>query len=195
MNLIDHAPAQVSEHGPGRGGEHQVQRLGSGNEHVGRAAHQRLPLGGRRVAGPHRDTQLGMVEPQLSRGGSDPLQRYPQVALDILVECLERGDVEQLDLVLGQRAPAKLVETGEEGGQRLARAGGSQDESMVAAMDGGPTQDLGRRGPADSFAEPLADGRREEVQDGGRIGDATDGPTQRFIDRLSHHAASLAARR
>ena len=54
---------------PGRRGEHQVERLGRGDEQVGRVAHQPAPLVGRRVAGAHADRRL--------RGRDDRAARPP----------------------------------------------------------------------------------------------------------------------
>ena len=65
-------------------GEHQVERLGRRDQDVGRLLEQLAPLLLRRVAGAHRDAQLRL----------EPGERAAQVALDVVVERLQRRDVE-----------------------------------------------------------------------------------------------------
>ena len=73
-------------------GEHEVQRLGRGDEDVGRGAQHRRPFPLRRVAGAHRDAHVG----------ADAAQRRLQVALDVVAQGLERRDVDEPE----RRAPA-----------------------------------------------------------------------------------------
>ena len=66
-------------------GEQQEERLGSRDEDVGRRLQHPPALVGGRVAGAHADRELRL----------EPGERAPQVALDVVVERLERRDVEQ----------------------------------------------------------------------------------------------------
>ena len=55
-------------------GDHQVQRLGRGDEDVRRTAHDRLPLGRRRVAAAHRRADHGQVVAHLDGDLADLLE-------------------------------------------------------------------------------------------------------------------------
>ena len=82
-------------------GDHQVQRLGRGDQDVRRRAAHRLALLLRGVARPQPDRDLG----------ADPLQRRPEVALDVVGEGLERRDVDDLGAraeLLGRRASESI---------------------------------------------------------------------------------------
>src|SRR5205085_3221124 len=63
----------------------------------------------------------------------------------------------------------EVVEAGEEGGQRFARAGRGEDEGVLARGDGGPALPLRGGRFAQGGAKPLADGRQEEVEGIGRV--------------------------
>ena len=65
-------------------GEHQVERLGRRDQDVGRLLDQRAALLGRRVAGADADAEAR----------AEPGERAAQVALDVVVERLQRRDVE-----------------------------------------------------------------------------------------------------
>src|SRR5206468_213416 len=68
------------------------------------------------------------------RLGRDPGQRHPQVALDVVVERLQRRDVEHAGTApLAVRGDP--VERPQKGGQGLARAGGGQDQGVLATGD------------------------------------------------------------
>ncbi len=65
VDLVDDAPLDSLEHLPCARGEHQVERLRRGDEHVRRLAKHRLAFGLRRVAGANGHAYLA----------ADPLQR------------------------------------------------------------------------------------------------------------------------
>ena len=65
-------------------GEHQVERLRRRDQDVGRLLHELAPLLRRRVAGADADAEARL----------EPGERPAQVALDVVVERLERRDVE-----------------------------------------------------------------------------------------------------
>src|SRR5882724_3002888 len=66
-------------------GKQQVQRLRSGDQDVGRVPQHRRALLLWRVSGAHADRQLRL----------QPGERAAQVALDVVVQRLERRDVDQ----------------------------------------------------------------------------------------------------
>jgi hypothetical protein len=85
VDLVDDHRLDVGEDVPRLRGQHQVQRLGRGDEDVGRAPQHRLPLALRRVAGAERDAEVG----------TDPGERRPEVPLDVVGERLQRRDVDE----------------------------------------------------------------------------------------------------
>ena len=65
-----------------------------------RAARAAVALGLRRVAGTHPGADVDVGQAQLAQRCADSRQRCLQVALDVVGERLERGDVDDLRLVL-----------------------------------------------------------------------------------------------
>ena len=88
---------------------------------------------------------------------ADSRQRAAEVALDVVVQRLERADVEHLNALAGPRA----VERPEEGRERLPRARRRLDERVLAGRDRGPAALLGRRRRVEGLLEPAADGGAE----------------------------------
>ena len=95
---------------------------------------------------------------------ADPGERGAQVALDVVGQGLERGDVEDTDVtgVLSccrwTGVAGEAVEGVEEGGEGLAAAGGGMDERVVALRDGGPAACLGLGRRLEARLEPCPDG-------------------------------------
>ena len=118
VDLVDDAPAGLREQVLGPAGEHQVQRLGCRDQDVRRPAQHRRALALGRVAGTDRDAQVG----------SDPAQRHPQVALDVVGERLERRDIHQADPCRGGLAVASPA--------RFARSPGSARSPRFARCIG-----------------------------------------------------------
>ena len=106
--------------------EQQVQRLGRRDQDVGRRPEHPLPVALRRVAGAHAHRERR----------ADPGERSAQVALDVVVERLERRDVEQPETLARRRVqPVDAEEKGREG---LPRAGRRLDEDVPARCDRRP---------------------------------------------------------
>jgi hypothetical protein len=87
MDLVDDHRFGRGEDLADPGGEHQVERLGGGDEDVGRGFAHRPAFGLGGVAGPQADRDLG----------ADPPQRRPQVALDVIGKRLQGGHVYEPD--------------------------------------------------------------------------------------------------
>jgi hypothetical protein len=122
--------------------QQQEERFGGGDEDVGRVAEERLALLLRRVARANRHAQLAL----------ETGERAAKVALDVVVERLQRRDVEQAQAVAGlRRQPVDAIQ---ERGQRLARTRRRLDERVLAARDRGPAELLGRRRRVEGPLEP-----------------------------------------
>jgi hypothetical protein len=158
VDLIDDAPARALEQRLGAAGEHQVERLGGGDEDVRRLAQHLLALllGG--VAGAHSHLELR----------SDPPQRRAQVAVDVVGERLQRRDVDEPDApvpaVLGRRLGGELIDPVQERGQRLARSRRSGDEHVLAGGDRRPRLLLRGGRTGERPREPVARALAEHVE-------------------------------
>ena len=126
--------------------------LGRGDEDVGRRAQHPPPLVGRRVAGAHRDGELR----------AQARERAAQVPLDVVVERLERGDVEEAEA--RARGLVQAVDPDEERGERLPGAGRRLDQDVPAARDRGPAELLGGSRAREGALEPLPRPRGEDVE-------------------------------
>ena len=117
-------------------------------------------LGRGRVAGAHRDRRFVDVLAEAFCGQGDPGERRPQVLLDVHGERTERRHVQHPAPALGRGRGLghQPVERPEERGERLARAGGREDQRVAALGDRGPALLLGRRRRIERRPEPGADG-------------------------------------
>ena len=82
----------------------------------------------------------------------EPGERAAQVALDVVVERLQRRDVEDAQPVAGRLAQA--VERVQERGERLSAARRRLDQDVRAGRDRGPAELLRRRRPGERALEP-----------------------------------------
>ena len=143
------------------GGQQQVERLGGRDQDVRRLAQHRRPFLLRRVAGADGD-----IERAVQAG-----QRAAQVPLDVVVERLERRDVQQAETLPGRLL--QPVDPVQERRQRLARAGRRLDERMAAAGDRGPAELLRRSRLREGALEPGARLRGEDVERAHRVSSST----------------------
>ena len=123
VHLVDDHRLHPAQGLAGLGGEHQEQRLGGGDQDVGRRRLDPATLLGSGVAGAQADPDLGHLGAETLRGLPDADQGRAQVALDVDGEGLERRDVEHpaAQLLLGHRLGGEPVDRPEERRQASCR--------------------------------------------------------------------------
>jgi hypothetical protein len=137
VDLVDDHRLDPGEDLTGLRAQDQVERLRGRDQDVGRIAAHGLALALRRIAG----TEAG-ADPFCA----DSLQRRAQVALDVIGERLERGDVDDPDPgAQPLRLAGEPIDPPQERGQGLARAGRGADQRICAGRDRRPPLRLGRR--------------------------------------------------
>ena len=161
VHLVDDHGLDAGEHLATLRGEQEVERLGRRDEDVRRVPQHLAPLLLRRVAGPDGDAELRL----------EPGERAAEVALDVVVQRLQRRDVEQAEPLTGRFG--QTVDPPEERGERLARPGRRLDEHVLAARDRRPGELLRRGRPGEGALEPRARARREHVERGGHVAERT----------------------
>jgi hypothetical protein len=127
--------------------EQQEQRLRGRDEDVWRRPEHSPPLLRRGVSGAH-----GHLEPRL-----ETRERATQVSFDVVVERLERRDVEQAETA--PRRFVQAVDPEQERRERLARPCRRLDEDVTALRNHRPAELLGRRGSLERSLEPRPRGR------------------------------------
>ncbi len=147
VHLVHDHEADGAERLSRAGGQQEEEGLGGRDEDVRRVPEHRRALFRRGVPGANADRELR----------ANARQGAAEVALDVVVERLERADVEHLDAFAGRRA----VEGPEERGERLPRAGRRLDQRVLSRRDRRPAAFLGRRRRVEGLLEPAADGGAE----------------------------------
>ena len=138
VDLVDDAPLGAGEQLLGAAGQHQVQRLGRGDQDVGRLAQHRLALALRRVAGADGDLEVGADARAAARAGCGRCRRRaPSAARRRRARCAARRP--------SRLAAAEPVDRLQERGERLARSGRGRDQDVLARGDRRPGLRLGRR--------------------------------------------------
>jgi hypothetical protein len=132
--------------------EQQEERLRGRDQDVRRLPEHRRALLLRRVPGADGDAELR----------AEAGKRAAQVPLDVVVERLERRDVEEPEPLTGRLG--QTVDRREEGGERLPRAGRRLDQDVAAARDRRPALLLRRRRRGEVALEPRACLGPEDVQ-------------------------------
>ncbi len=133
-------------------GEEQEERLRGRDEDVGRRLQHPPPLLGRRVAGAYGDAELR----------AQTRERPAQIPLDVVVQRLQRRDVEEPQPFTGR--VVQPVDPDEERGERLPRPGRRLDEDMPSARDRRPAGALRGRRPLERALEPGSRSRGEDVE-------------------------------
>ena len=143
-------------------GEQQVQRLGRGDEDVGGLAPEQRPLARGRVAGAHRHRRDPVLHARLGRQAGDAGDGRAQVALDVDRQRLERRHVQHAAAVgrLGRDGGPNISRSMrvQEGRQRLAAAGGREQQGGFPRRQRRPPQPLRVGGRRERPLEPRAGG-------------------------------------
>ena len=113
VDLVDDHPADVAQRVAGARCQHQVQRLGRGDQQIGGCAEQLPAVPCRRVTGAHADGRLVELDAETARLPLDAHERCPEVAVDIDRERLEGRDVQ--DAAAGVRRRNRIREHTVEG--------------------------------------------------------------------------------
>ena len=171
VDLVDDHRVDVGQRLAGPGGEQQEQRLGGGDEDVGRVGREAAADVGRGVAGAHADGDVREGRVPAGRGRPQAGQGRPEVALDVGGQGLERGDVEDPEaLALGdRRGGGQAVDGRQERGQGLARPGGGDHQHVLVGGEGVPGADLGLGGRGEGTLEPASGQGREPPETTGRL--------------------------
>ena len=195
VDLIDDDGLDGAQRPPHGGGEHEVEGFRRRDEDVRRAGAQTTALGGGSIARAHAHAHRNDRCSELRGGLGDPGQRTSQVPLDVDAQGLERGYVQHPHTAAavagrapvpgraatGRWVPDEPIDGGQEGGQRLARTGGRDDQRVLATVDGRPGA--------------LLDRRRAVREDGAEPGPGRGGEgirEPRGCDRFGGHAPSMA---
>ncbi len=132
----------------GLGAQDQVQGLGRRDQDLRGLLELALALPLRRIAGAHCHARQPHRLPQRLRRACDAGKGRAQVALDVVDQGLEGGDVEYAHTcAFIPPLAAKAVDAPQEGGQGLAASSGSGDERVPARGDHRPAETLRLRGP------------------------------------------------
>ncbi len=134
-----------------------------------RAATHSLAFRGRGVAGSDPGADFDVRKSAPAQPFADAGQRSFEIAMDVVRERLERGNVDDLGRVgeLALQALAhQVVDRRQKGRERLARSGRRGDEGVAASLDRGPSFDLGRRRRGEAIGEPACDrGVKQRLDD------------------------------
>ncbi len=157
VHLVEDQRLDADERLTRLGRQHQIERLGGRDQDVGRLLQQLAPFALRRVARAHGHAHLR----------ADPGEWAAEVALDVVVQRLERRDVEHAQSFAGRRG--QPVERVEERRQRLSGACGCLDQHVLAGGDRRPAEYLGRRRSVERLLEPAPRRLRENVERAHRV--------------------------
>ena len=147
MHFVDDDDPNVRKRLAGARGEHEKQRLRRRDQDVRGPLQHRGSLLRRRVPRADGDRELG----------ADAGERSAQVSLDVVVQRLQRADVEHLRAL----ARPRPVERPHERRERLSGARRRLDEHVASRGDGRPASLLGGSRPVERPLEPLANARAE----------------------------------
>ncbi len=169
MDLIQDHGGQAAQHRPAVWrGQEQVEALWRGDQDLRRLSKHAPAVRGERIAASGLHANGRKLLPCELEGLGDLLQRRQQVSLDVIVERLQRRDVEDPNRVRPPGAADELVDAPQERGEGLARAGGSRHQHVGTARNLGPGArlDVGRL--SEGAQEPLRDdgvekGERSQV--------------------------------
>ncbi len=165
MDLVDDDPAYPAEViGEAFRGQGDGEGFRSGDQDM-RRIEQHPPLPPRRgVASPHFHANSHLIPGKLGQLA----QRRIQVPFNVIPQGFERRDIEGVDPILQLpplRQADQLANDGEEGCQRLPRAGGRGDQAVFPLMNQGNGELLRWAEFPKSALEPPPHQRMEHPQD------------------------------
>ncbi len=160
VHLVEDDRGHAAQHVPAPGaGEQQGKALRRGDEDLRRPAQHALAVALRGVSRPRCHPQLGH-----GAAGGEGGQGAEQVALDIVVERLQRRHVEHPGGASLPPSRCELVQRPEEGGEGLAGAGGRRHQHVLAGRDDRPGPSLSPGGRGERGAEPVRNAGLEQCQ-------------------------------
>ena len=166
VDFVDDHRAGGRQHlAPGLRAEQHVERFRRRHQDVRRAAAHALALGAGRVAGPDPGADFDIGQPAPAELLADSRERPFQIAMDVVRQRLQRRHVDDMGLVRERRLEAlshEIVDRGQEGRERLARAGRRGDERVAAGLDRRPRFGLRGSRRREALGEPVRDRRMEQ---------------------------------
>ena len=187
VHLVHNYSCHAGECRTCRRGQHKVERLGGGQQNIGRVADQLPPLARRGVTAPNTHGNIGWGSPRFLRRMRNPRKRRAQVALHIRPESFQGRNIQDartartlfLGLLCFPSVPVfpclsrcrklaltrfcafiavERIKRPQESGKGFAGARGGDNKRVFALADTLPGAFLrGGRG-AKSVAEPLLSG-------------------------------------
>src|SRR6267143_5411499 len=167
VDFVEDHPFDVREMFPElRGAEDDRDALGRRDEDMRRLSDLPLPLLGGRIAGsdPHSNQRLGL--PPFPREFRELVERLLEVAVNIVREGFQRGDVKAVDSVLELAAELlriELVDDRQERGEGLAAPRGGRHEYAFPGVDQRDGVRLRLRESLELRLEPPPDEGRHEA--------------------------------
>ena len=157
MNFIDDHRLDGRKHlAPATSREQDIERLGRGDQQVGRLAEHRGPFALRRVAGANRYPDVRQLGIQRGQFGERPLQIF----LHVVAESPQRRDVDDAGLVRKRFAlTSEVVDRREIASNRFAGAGGGGNQRVMPLANQRPATALGFGGFAKAIGKPTLNRR------------------------------------
>ena len=140
-----------------RGRHHEIEGFRCCDENIRRVPDHCSTAGLRRIAGTDLRPQGRQGDPQSPGFLCDARQRRFQVPLDIVVEGFQGRDIKDADArrkLFVQRLLHQMVDSPEEGSQRLPGTGGGKNQGVFSLRDARPAKDLRRRRRPERTVEP-----------------------------------------
>ena len=169
VNLIDYQVTHVAKHFAALPrGEQEKKRLGGGDQNVWRPSEHGLALVRGRVAGAHQRMNGGRREIHHKRRLLDAVQRLLQIAMNVVIERFERRDVKRVNAagiaaelfrICLHTAAKEIINTPQKGGKGFARAGGRENQGVLAGSNHRPALRLRRTRRREVVAEPFFNNR------------------------------------
>jgi hypothetical protein len=122
------------------------------------------PLGKRRVAGAGQHPYLRHFTPGSEETTPQFLKGLQQVASDIVIQGLERRDVQDPGVAQRQSGGGQFIDGPQKGGQGFPAAGGGRNQHVLLRLNMAPRLGLNIRGMFIPIAKPLGNDRVKPAQ-------------------------------